>query len=104
MACSGLPNTGSQARAVQARRGVHALLDHPACVGPYVLTSGSFHRPGCSVLRGRAASLSWAYEAAEPLTAGKAPCRRCLAWPPTAPFGAPGIGGQLERDRPASGR
>ena len=73
-----------QADAVAARRGVHGLLDGPAARGPWLLTRRSFHHPDCGLVRRRAARMAWAAGAAEALAAGRAPCRRCLSWPPAA--------------------
>ena len=80
-----------QARAVEQRRGVHIMLDHPVAEGPYVLTTNSFHRPGCGLIWRRTAELPWSPNAIQPFTEGKAPCRRCLAWPPWAALGGPEV-------------
>ena len=82
-----------QARAVEQRQGVHVILDHAVADGPFVLTATSFHRPSCGLIRKRTAELPWSARAIRPFTEGKAPCRRCLSWPPWGPLGGPDLSG-----------
>ncbi len=83
----------AQRRAVRLRRGVHALLDRPPAAGPFLLTGSAFHRPSCRVVRERQGVLPTAPRADGPFEDGLSPCRRCLAWPPAAPLGAPSVRG-----------
>jgi len=69
-----------QADAVTARRGVHAVIER--LPGPFLVSATSFHRPDCALVRTRGRELPWAASAAPLLKAGRAPCRRCLRWPP----------------------
>lgn len=69
-----------QAAAVEARRGVHSGLDE--LLGPFVVTTQSFHRPDCGLVRARGRLLPWSASAAPLLKAGRAACRRCMRWPP----------------------
>lgn len=69
-----------QARAVDERRGMHARLELAG--GPFVVTAGRLHRPGCPWARASARGADLCSDAAQALRAGRAPCRTCLAWPP----------------------
>jgi hypothetical protein len=70
-----------QARAVDERRGVHALLDdwRP---GLLLITSSRFHRADCPWMRRSAGRRDVARDPARLLKRGLSPCRTCLPWPP----------------------
>ncbi|MHC4846252.1 MAG: thermonuclease family protein [Planctomycetota bacterium] len=70
-----------QAAAVDARRGVHAVLDRWR-PGPLLMTSSRFHRADCPWTRRAATSRDLSRNAAALLKRGLAPCRTCLPWPP----------------------
>lgn len=70
-----------QRAAVDARRGVHGL-PMPPPDAPFLLSSRSFHAAWCGLVRGRGAALVQAALASDALRTGRAPCRRCLPWPP----------------------
>jgi endonuclease YncB( thermonuclease family) len=70
-----------QARAVDARAGVHARLDR-AGPAPFVVTSGRFHRRDCPWVARDPVRRELEADVARLLREGYAPCRSCLPWPP----------------------
>jgi len=69
-----------QAGAVDARRGQHARLG--LARGPFLVTAGRLHRPGCPWTRAAGARADLCSDPAQALRTGRSPCRTCLAWPP----------------------
>jgi micrococcal nuclease len=70
-----------QADAVDARLGVHAVLDRWR-PGPLLISSTRFHRADCPWMRRTTLSRDLTRDAAALLKRGLAPCRTCLPWPP----------------------
>lgn len=70
-----------QALAVEHRRGLHLGLDGWDG-GPLLVTGQTFHGLACSLLGARRRQLPLEASPAVLFKAGKAPCRRCLPWPP----------------------
>lgn len=85
-------NVALQRAAVDARRGVHGL-PMPRPDAPFLLSSRSFHAAWCGLARGRGPALMQAARASDALRSGRAPCRRCLPWPPLDAWPSSGADG-----------
>lgn len=70
-----------QAAAVEARLGVHGRLSR-ATHGPFVVTSGRFHRRDCPWVARDQGRRDLEADVARLLREGLSPCRTCLPWPP----------------------